>query len=104
MESPLRRNVVIRDWHKGIDKYRTHGLDPEEVYMNAYTCSMLINSIIKQYGAWTHIVEERCDYHDVYDNKGALITSYSRARDIYVEGIKIIIDNSIQNERMRVVW
>lgn len=104
MYLPLRCNVVIRDWHKGINKYRAHGLDPEEVCMNAHTCHMLVDFIVKQYGTWISSVETRCEYHNAYDNKGTLIARYARARDIYVEGIKIIIDNSMKNETMRVVW
>lgn len=99
MQTELRRNVIYKDWRRGIDKYRFAGLDPEEVYMNARTSNMLMEYFIKN----NHWVNVEHHPYNVYDGRGALISRYY-SHDVYVEGIKIIIDNSMKNETMRAVW
>jgi hypothetical protein len=99
MDVMLRRNVVYRDWRNGIDKYRFAGLVPENVIMNEYTLHMLMEYFIKN----NHWVNVKHNPRNVYDVHGTLISSYY-SHDVYVEGIKIVIDSSTKNEIMRAVW
>lgn len=99
MDTMLRCNVVYRDWRNGVDKYRFAGLEPEEIYMNAYTFNILIEYFIKN----NHWINVEHHPHKVYDSRGTLISSYY-SHNVYVEGIKIVIDNSMKNETMRAIW
>ena len=97
----LRRNVIYRDWRNGIDKYRFAGLNPEEVYMNYDTLNVLLNYMVKKYISSISVINR---YNDVYDGRGTRITCFYDSQYTCIEGIKIIIDNSMKNETMRVVW
>lgn len=100
---PLRRNVIYRDWRNGINKYRFAGFVPEEVYMNFYMFNILMNYIVAKVPMWSRI-ERRLNTTDVYDSCGVVIGRYNTNVDTYFEGIKILIDNSMENETMRAVW
>ena len=83
---PLRCNVAYRDWRHGIDKYRSYGLKAESVYMNVRTLYTLID-YFRKHSYW--------GLHNPY---------IMPDQHVYVEGIEILIDNSMEDETMRVVW
>ena len=100
MKAKLRRNVILRDWFSGIDKYQAkYGYYPAHIEMNRDTLMLMVNYLRRhpQYRLqWDGITECARDGH------GNVIVEWKREY-ICFEGVEIIIKNNVENEVMR-IW
>lgn len=97
----LRRNVILRDWFSGIDKYRCmyYGQYPEYVEMNKATMMTMINYLYK---TKRYELDWNTDIDYARDEYGNIIVSYRR-ECAFFEGIKIYFRDDLENEVM-MIW
>lgn len=101
MEYMLRRNVIMRDWRNGINKYYDqHGFMPDHVEMSHNTFNMF-GKYMRKHGI---LIDGRQETEYAYDGHGNIVAQISSGYEIYCEGIKIIFDDNIETEKMRIVW
>lgn len=101
MEAMLRRNVILRDWRNGINKYRSihYGNWPSCVEMNRATFKYVMKHVYK-YKLFGLEFRQDVDYST--DRYGARVVEYTMERILF-EGIEIFIRNDLEKEIMR-IW
>lgn len=102
MIGKLRCNIIWSDWYNELSYYYSiMGRSAQYAAMNIRTLESVISYTHKnpQYG---YLSISR-DYVNAQNGRGNIVTSFLNGIDIGFCGVSIIIDNTLEDERMK-VW
>ena len=97
----LRCNTVMDDWYYAMDRYYfSVGHNVNYVVMSMKTLEMMIHYPNKKYGNHSNNLQITDGCESVHDRRGNVIYTIRTEQVISFNGVQILIDNSIEDERM----
>ena len=97
----LRRNTVMSDWYYAMQHYYyVNGYNVNYVLMSMKTLETIVRYSNKKYDRYSDYLQITDGFKSVHDRRGNVIYTIRTEQVISFNGIQILIDNSIEDERM----
>ena len=97
----LRRNTVMSDWYYAMQHYYSViGYNVNYVLMSMKTLEMIVHYLNKRYDSYSDYLQITDGFKSAHDGRGNVIYTIRTEQVISFNGVQILIDNSIEDERM----